>query len=293
MNSALHLLIISHVQPGGEWIATYRLLNDLKQFHLVERIYLLGLSYQSSFIDNAENLGIFDKIEHYKLSQTTKPFRFWKNLFYDIYRLRKLINGYKNKDHHIDHVLTTDYRAALALVGQPFNLIYSFHGIKSPLQLIGEDFNLRNLAQRILEQLVFLRAEKIITPSVTGRQKIKNLLGLFYRSNKIIICPQVIPEEYYRQTPIKQLKKFCLKYNLTAKKRVLYCGRIARFKGLENLIKGFQQYVIQDQQTQLVIAYPDNNIDTGIMKSLQQIINVKNIASKIRFIPNLNYILAL
>ena len=279
-----HLLVISHVQVGGEWIATYRLLNDLRQFQLVGKLSLLGLLNQSSLF--GENLRLFDQVEPYKLNQATKPFRYWKNLFYDVYRLRKLIGKYKNEDQHVDYVLTTDYRAALALVGLPFKLIYSFHGVKAPLKLSGKDFNLRNLTQRILEQIVFLRAEKIITPSETGNQKIKNLLGYFYRSNKVIICPQIIPKEYFIQNPVKQIKKFCSRYNLTAKKKVLYCGRIARFKGLENLIKGFQLYFAHDHQAQLILAYPQDNVDAEVMKCLQKIVATNNDA-QIKSLPDL------
>src|SRR3989344_3043187 len=227
-----NVLILSDIIEGGEWIATVRLLNALKKkggykFNLI--------GFKCNYKPHATP---FDEIVFLKRAKADKPLSFIKKLYKDFLNAKKHVLP-TLKSNRFDFVLCTDYLLAIALKSANFNtkIVYSFHGIKS--EIGNNDY--RQLITRMLEKFSLIMSDSIIVPSIHAKEFI--LKQTWPISKKIYVVPNIIPNEFFRKITRVEKVKFRRKYNLKSdEKIILYSGRIAKFKGLENLVKGFSKF---------------------------------------------------
>jgi len=285
--AAKNILILSYVHEGGEWIATQRLINEVKKLTKDYHFYLVGYTEEIR-----TNLNCFDKIVYVKKTKANPPFRFFKTMFIDICNVRYSIQKFYEEIGSIDYILATHYLMVFPvfLVNKvrEKKIIFLFHGTKSiPIKKLS-DIDYRNIVIKILERLSLLLTSYIVVPSLFAKKFVRNLINPFAHKKKFYVTPNSVPYEFLKNIPKKALLKFRNKNNIPKKaKIILYSGRITKYKGIENLVDAFIRFVKFYKNSYLIIAYPKSSSDMQIFNYLRKKIKENNISAKVKFFSDI------
>jgi glycosyltransferase involved in cell wall biosynthesis len=235
---------------------------------------------------------VFKKTTLLSFSSPRPPLRFFKQIIGDLTRARRAIKQLLVQVGPPDYVVVTHYLLAPAagsirqLKGKP--RVYYFHGLRS---LDAIKLARPSLKQRILsflERLALKQSTGIIVPSPSGAACVRRLLEKSAGKAKIYVVPHVLPPIFFSPIAPRQKPTLLKKLQLEEKeKMVLYCGRIAPRKGVENLMIGFATLMRRYPRLKLVIAAPAENIDQGLYNFLQQTIKYFSINERVKWIWDL------
>lgn len=284
----MNLIVISSQQSGGEWVAISRLLQALKKNRPEGHIYgILKGTYENIPVPQ-----VFDACQILPPVRTTPPLSFLKRWYGEFTLMRNAVRNELARHPQISYAVTTDYLSGLAVTsmrtGRKIFRIYSYHGIKSSLHMAGRDFNYREIVKKFLECLALLMNDVIITPAPEGIRQIKKIIGPFHNPKHIEIIPNIVPIDYFVNAHKSAIGKFRLNNNFPkSKKIILYCGRVAPYKGLEQLIRAYALLLRKRKALQLVIAYPSSGKDERILSFLKQEIISLQISQSVAFLPDL------
>ena len=284
----MNMLVLANTQTGGEWIATFRYLQDLKLRKPETQLHLISYCNDSATSKYQE---IFQTVQEIYPAFAYSPFSFAKKIIKDILQLRTEINK-KFRDLPIQQVYCANYLMVLAFYAIPslwnFPFTYAYHGRKSSIIRMVNDLNYREILTKILEFWALLVAQKIVTPANAGKLQITQQLGLLTQFKQIEIIPNVLPVEFYQKPDKEKLVRFAKKNGLTnSTKKILYCGRIAKHKGLESLMKAFTLLINQIPEVMLIFAYPSENVDKQVLEYILSEIKNNGLEKKVKFIKDL------
>jgi len=278
-----NILVLSEVQEGGEWISILRLIGATKNISDKYNFFLIAFSQEKTFADK-----LFDDVLLIKPASTSPPFSFIKKLFLDIFRAREELKRF-GINNDIDLIIVTNFLFILPLFTisklKRIKIIYLFQGIKSvPIKRL-KDLDYRQLTIKFLERLAMFLSDLIIAPSKEGADYVRSALSFLSSFKKIAVIPVSVPKEFFRK-PNPQIKN-SLKNKLglrESQKIILYSGRIAKFKGLENLVEGFADFQKVEPKAFLIFAHPAKNINFELLFKLKGRVKTGQLESKVKFI---------
>lgn len=248
----MKVLILSDIEAGGEWIATQTLIEKLIKKDERIKFYLIASSKKKNLLKES----LFEKIIYIRHKYYKKPFKYYRELFYQLIEGAKTIDKVC-KRQVFDYVITIDYILAISyLISQKkLNYIYYFHGIKNDYKIFSDTFNHYMILRKLLEILAWTMSKKIIIPSVQAKTYLINNYGLFLKKKTFMIVSNLIRNEFnnkYSQIEINQLKR---RFGIKNEKIILYSGRLALNKGIRNLLYAFLKITNKYPEVILIIAY--------------------------------------
>ena len=275
-NTRRNILVLTEIHDGGEWIAVKRLIRAVHQYSSSFcKFSLLG-------IGNSKNPGLnFIKQKALvRYSYAKKPFSFIKKLVKDISNIRAGIQKVGGILHP-SHILITNFLMVPALLFSSLKnkgYIYYFSGVKTPWNKNYLQLSYRQVIVRFLETLALLFSSAILIPSKCAASHAGRLLGIWASRKIYIVVPNYVPSEFFTN-------------NVKGRKSnkpyiILYSGRIAKFKGLENLLDAFSLFNKVNGDTLLFLAYPSSNIDREVFRALKQKVAGQKLQGSVRFIPD-------
>ena len=280
----MNILVLSEVTSGGEWMATLNLIKSIKSFYPNINFLLIGIGSDTEYYSEF----LYHKI--IKRAQASPPLSFLKKIIRDLVNIVREIKNL-NSYYRIDIIYSTNFLLSFAvyrfLTRKGYPHIYAFHGQKSVLRL-QDDFSYRQVIIKFLERLSFFSPNIIVTPSPVGVQKIQTLLSIFSNYIDIQVIPNCIDLKFYKS--ISSIKLEALRQLLGIpiyQKTVMYIGRIARYKGLVELLKGFQIFSERNERITLIIVYPAINADPHILNYLLDFVFKYKLEKHVRFIPDI------
>lgn len=244
----MNILLLADVNTAGEWAAQENFIKEFKKKYKNIN-FLLITPFPLSF--SLFNKKLFKQIYYLKIKNHKKPFRQYKKLLIFIYEGYRLIKKIK-KNNKIDKVIISHYLFFLSyiLAFKNKNYIFLFHGIKNNYLIFKDTWNHYLIFLKILENLSWILARKIIIPAKQSFFTIKKhvFLPLLIKNKKFIKINNLIDEIYFYK------QKTIIRKNI-----ILYCGRLAIKKGVENLIQAFLAISEKFKKWRLVICYPRTN----------------------------------
>lgn len=243
------ILILTEKIEGGEWIATKRLTSAVSKYFPDFKFYFLSFGQDVKHADDSGFLG------------------FLRAFISDFKTARKTLEDKIKTIGTINYLISTNYVFLLASLWvkniKNIKKIYYFHGFKSrPIK------NHRQIFIRFMEWLALRQSDYIIAV-----YKFDWPFGSF---KKIYLLPNSAPDSFYKLDIKNKGKK-------SNQKTILYSGRIALHKGLENLIESFNLYSKKQKNTRLVLCYPQSSADKKLLKTLK-----KQAKSSVSFITDLD-----
>lgn len=237
----MKILILSDIEAGGEWIATQTLIEKLRKNNKRLEFYIITSSKNKYLLKES----LFEKIFFSESKHFNKPFKYYRQLFYRISFGKKIVS-YIFKRYEFDHVIATNYILAISyLISQKnSNYIYFFHGIRNNYKIFSDTFNHFMIFQKLLEILTWAVSKKFIIPSINARNILIEHSFSVLKNKTFVVFPNLIRDEFKSDLKIRN------------KKTILYSGRLAPNKGIENLINAFLLMEKKDPKVVLVIAYP-------------------------------------
>jgi len=282
-----NILVLSYVHEGGEWFATQSLIKQSKK--LVNKLYFYLIGFTDGYKTDSRS---FEKIVYVRSQPTKHPFKYFKKMLIGVWNIGKEISKLTMDIGKFDYILVTHYFMVfpIFLVRKLKNsrLIFFFHGTKSlPLNHLTW-IKIGPIVISLLERLSLILSPVIIVPSLWAKKYVRSLINSFDKEKKIFIIPNEISPEFSKMFPQKSISYFrkTLKIDIN-KKIILYCGRIAPYKGLDNLLEAFSKFTQINKDVVLVIAYPQKSIDKALYRRLRGNIRDKGINSKVKFVANL------
>ena len=258
---------MSDVEAGGEWIATQTLIEKLKKKDERLKFYLITPSKNKYLLKES----LFKKTIYIRHKYYKKPFKYYRELFYQLSSGKKAIS-HIYKQYKFDCIISTDYILTISyLISQKkLNYIYYFHGIRNNYKIFSDTFNHFMIFQKLLEILAWTMSKKLIIPSINARNVLIEHSFSLFKKKAPIVLPNLIRDEFKKnlKTHDKQI--------------VLYSGRLAPNKGVENLINAFLLIIKKYPKVVLVIVYPGKP-EIEFLKKIKKIIEKK---PKIIFINN-------
>jgi glycosyltransferase involved in cell wall biosynthesis len=276
------ILVLSELIPGGEWIATSRLVDAVKKTHRGFRFSLLAFGNKRTYgLDN------FEKKILIKRSKTKKHPVFFRNLINDFLLVRTNLLEIQKKEK-IDFILGTNFLmvlSAITIPSQNTKVIFFFHGIKSTLFRRISDINRRQLILKVLEWLSLILPNATIVPSDFAKKYVLDVTAGFLNKKDVFVVPNFVPEIFFNPPTQKQTKTLRARLDATENDKLLfYSGRIAKFKGLENLIKAFIGLKKRNGQRMLILASPSEGVDAGIFRKIKRVVSGERIHSRVKFL---------
>lgn len=240
------LLVLTENVEGGEWIATKRLTGAVSKFFPEFKFTFLAFGKD---IKHADDFGFLGFLRAFILDYKT---------------VKQTLEEKIETTGVIDYLITTNYVFLLASLRvkklNSVKKIFYFHGFKSrPIK------NHRHLIIRFIEWLSLLQSDYIITVC-----KFNWPFGLL---KKVYIVPNSVPDDFYEEH-IKTKED---------QKTILYSGRVAAHKGLENLIESFNMYSKKHKNTRLVLCYPKSSADRELLQILKNYVQEFRLGKKIFF----------
>jgi glycosyltransferase involved in cell wall biosynthesis len=283
-----NILFLSKIQDGGEWIAISRLAKTLKnELKNKTELSILAFTDKNSPIANDK----FDEKVTIKHASSNRPFSFVKKIFYDLnnarIEIKKLINN-----SEFDFYLVNYYPMMISLLTTSGinrkKVYFQFHGDHAVPIFSKDGLNYQNIIKRIMENISLQIAKNFIVPSEEAGKHLKSRILFLKSSKKIFILPNIVPEVFFQQPSKYQLTRFRKKYQIPPRCNLItYSGRIALYKGLQNLIKAFNKYSIKENNVCLVLAHPKHGTETVIYVKLKKFIHTHNLSNKVFFIQDM------
>lgn len=282
----LKILFVVSVAAGGEWQAVLNLVRAVKKFTPLVSFVLIGFGQKPP-----KGVYPFDKTFFIRQAVCRPPFSFFRKLWKDLFSLRQAIQNV-HRLYSPDIILVTHYLVIFSLLTLSLHMtrksIFLFHGIKGALRLEGKERNYRELCVLILERAGLLLNSAIITPSHTGKLLIRSMLGVFGKKKNIYIVPNCYEKIFLNALPgYSNVNRFSIRKN-PSQHIILYCGRVAKYKGLERLLDAFKIYAAQDDNAVLYIVAPSRNVDDGVFCSLQTKMQDEQIKRKVVFLYDIS-----
>lgn len=278
------ILLLSYTHEGGEWIATSRLISAFKDAYPNYEFYLLF--FDNNNIEDLVNFKQKFFIQHAKVNGS---FNFSRTLLKEFSIVRKEIVKISEKVK-FDFIISTHYLmflSAKSIIPKGNGAFFLFHGIKTNLDKKFTDLDHRQILLKLLESLALFFANIIIVPSNSAKGFILKTLWKFGNEKKIYIIPNFVPKEFFARIPAQKVRALRKEMGIPLNaKIVLYSGRIAKFKGLENLINAFAKFSTTHKNTFLIIAYPVLGVDKCLLDKLKERISYYNINKIIKFVSN-------
>lgn len=281
----INILILSYVHKGGEWIAITRLANALNK-NQGRKIQFSNISFVENY---REKYTIFKKQILIPRSKARRPLSFIKKLFLDFSKSRKAIIKFLEDGEDVV-ILATDF--LLFLASRSINSasikhrLFFFQGLRS--KLIENIFQLdyRQIILKSIERLALISSDIIIVPSSFARKYALRMLGPLGFLKKFQLIPIGINSVFF-QFSKKDKNKFRKKLGMKASNKViLYSGRIAKNKGIENLINAFRKYCESEYQSILLIVYPTASADLDVVKNISLLLKDPNLKNRVKFIKD-------
>lgn len=279
-----NILLLSYAHPGGEWMATTRLLEGVKK-RLGKKITFTTISFTDGY---KERFPFFEKQILIPHAKAKKPLSFIKTLFLDFKNARQAILEINSDLRNISYILVTHYLFLPQILSLRFlerkKVFFYFHGLKSG---IFRSLDFRQIIIRVLEILSLIASNIIITPSLAAQGYVSSLLGPISRFKSFVLIPNSVSNEFFKKPSKKDLYILRKKIKVNEKQKIiLYSGRIAKNKGLENLIAAFGKILLTQRSAVLVIAFPSSNKDDQLFEALQEKINKAKLKNHVKFIPD-------
>lgn len=280
-------MVLSFVHEGGEWIATKRLLARASSLTKSLRFFLVA--YQEGY---RQDVDFFKKVIYVHAANPNRPFWFFKKLIIDLINIKKAIQKLIKEANAIDCILVTHYLMVFpvffikGLRGK--RLIFFFHGTKgTPVKRLSE-IDYRKIVIGILERLALMVSTSIIVPSLYAKRFVRSLIFPLSKKGRFYIVPNCASSEFYETISQSSLTKFKQLLKIPeGTKVILSSGRIAKYKGLENLVEAFIKYSKLEKSAVLVFAYPQESSDRKLYDFLKAKIRLHGVESKVMFIKNL------
>ena len=283
-----HILVLSHVHEGGEWIATSRLIVAIQKSLKSPQFSLVGL------IDNyiPERPPEFQQATYISSGHTNPPLSYYKNLLLNIINIRAAIHKTLMTEKDIDCFFCTNFLMILCCLGmgktRKIPMLFYFHGIQSIPFVSYKNINHREIATKILERIAFLCSTVIIVPAKSAIQQVRSALSIIGQYKKIYIIPNAAPSSYFKGPNRTSLNTFKNKYGIRKKSKIiLYSGRMSVRKGLENLLTSISMLLPSENRLMAVFAYPETSCDDQLLQSLRQRAQQLGIARQTLFIGGL------
>lgn len=255
----MKILILTSVEPGGEWIATQTLVEELKKLDRSIKFYLVAPVFNKNLIKKS----LFTDIGIVRKNTFDKPFKYYRQFLSELLSGAKVIDEvYRN--NQIDKVIVTNHALGLSYILSQKNVsyLYSFHNVKNNFKIFSETFNHFLILQKIVEVIVWTMAKKIIIPAQMARRVIVDHSGFLTKNKEFVFVPNLIRHEFQVAYSEDQLEKFRLKYGLVNKNIILYSGRLVRQKGVENLINAFNE--IRRRYKNIVLLIASNDLESEL-----------------------------
>lgn len=280
--TSLKILLVAYVTTGGEWSAVLNLVRAVKKFTPHVSFALIGFGQEPP-----QEGYPFVKTLFIRQADCLPPFSFFRKLWKDFFRLRQAIKSV-SRSYSPDYILVTHYLASLSLLSFSLRMtiksFFLFHGTKGALRLEGRERNYREFCVLILERLALLLNNSVITPSYAGELLIRSMLGIFGKKKNIYIVPNCYEDIFLNaHTDNSSIDRFSIRKK-SSQHTILYCGRIAKYKGLERLLDAFKIYAALDGNVVLYIVAPSGNPDDQVLYSLQTKMRDEQINNKVFFL---------
>lgn len=244
----MNIVFITETCGGGHWKASLEAIQRLKSTNKKIAVELIAFEPSPS----VQELGLFDTTHICHRSNLRPPFHVWRQIYFDtasvISALKKIT---KNKNVII--LCTTPFGAyAARMIGVP--AVYWFHGWRS-CYLVGDNNNWKEMTLFIWEKVAMRLSRIILVPAEESKIILRKVLG---DKPQIRVVRNLIQKEFFQQVSSKEIDKFRNNYHISKTTRIVsYVGRIAPYKGIEELVDAYVQDT-QDNNSVLVLAFPEN-----------------------------------
>lgn len=282
----MKILVLADIEASGEWIATQSVLSEMKKTTPSIRLYLVAYGKNTLFLNKA----LFHDIKSITKPTIDPPFKYYRQLILEIINGIKAIFSMTKKWKKFDLIITTNYSLFLpAKLALPFcHSIFFFHGVRHDYDINFRSFNFYMFLRKSLETFGWLIADVITIPSKPAGLLLKKRLGPLSDHKQIVKLPNPVATPFQKKYSQKQLKDFRERYSIPKNKKIIvYAGRIAEKKGLENLIRSFVLLNKTNPETLLVFAHPSFDISTQVIKTIKHIIKKNKLGSSVFFIKDL------
>lgn len=285
----LKLLVASDTLPGGEWIATKRLLQAINKSSKSEfKITVVTSDVKGIGTKDLEA----EKIVLVKKHMVNKPFSFLKKIISDLNNVTAALKKL-SKSHSFDIYITTSYLYTIPLfLSNKINrnkIYLYFHGEHTVSIFSKDGFNYQNIIRRCLETFSLLFSKKIIVPSYEAKDYLSHRLKFIIHFKKIILLPNIVPDAFFQKPKQTDVINFREKYNLSTNKHfVTYSGRITFYKGLENLVRAIEKFHKKYNDYFLIIAYPSGSVEPQVLTNIQRFLTISKSETNVIFISDLN-----
>ncbi|MFZ6035463.1 MAG: glycosyltransferase family 4 protein [Patescibacteria group bacterium] len=238
----MNILILSDTTAGGEWIATQTLIKKLKKTDKSLRFFLISAAKDIDLLDES----LFEEIICLSAKPGRRPFKRYRGFFNLVKSGADSINRVYER-YGIDQVVATNYILACSLLAtfRKNDFIYYFHGIRNNYKIFSETFDHYLIFQKLLEIFAWKVAKKLVIPSPYAKDVLIGHSLSFLKNKGVIILPNLVRDEFknaYRDTE--------------GKKIILYSGRLAKDKGVENLFDAYVRASMKKPGLSLTVAYP-------------------------------------
>lgn len=280
-----NILVLTELVQGGELSATVTMVETLLDSY---NLKMFLIAFGNNFTDKTL---LFDHVVIMQHSNKNKPMSFLKNIFIDFKNTYNQINSLSSKTK-IDIVITTNYlmmlAAAICLRKIYVKRVFYFHGIKHTPFVTFFTLDYRQKLITLLEKIALLTSSLIVVPSAYSKDYINKFVHPFIVKN-IQVVPNLISESFFSKHTTTDINKYRKRLGLLVSEDIiLYSGRIVPYKGLENLIEGFNILLKDKKNTRLVLAYPSKSSDKHLIDGINTKICKLNINKYVFQIKDLN-----
>lgn len=238
----MNILILSDTTAGGEWIATQTLIKKLKKTDKSLRFFLISAAKDTDLLDKF----LFEEMICLSAKPGRRPFKRYRGFFNLVKSGADSINRIYER-YGIDQIVATNYVLACSFLTtfRKNGFIYYFHGIRNNYKVFSETFDHYLIFQKLLEIFTWKIAKKLVLPSTYVKNALVDHSLSILKNKKAIILPNLVRDEFksaYRDAG--------------GKKIILYSGRLAKDKGIENLFDAYARVSMKKPDLSLTVAYP-------------------------------------
>ena len=282
----MNILILSDIETAGEWLATQSMLSEIKKKSGC-KFFLLAYGQKTLHLHR----NLFEEsilIDHAPLAP---PISYYRQIILELKQgATQLIRIGKTAGKFSAIITTSEYSLFLpTLIVFPFvKKIFYLHGLKHHFKIDFNHFNLHLLLIKFLERLTWFLSDYIVVPSAFAKKVLKRELVLFYFLKKIYVIPNLVPDYFLKRLPRSNLMEFKKKLGLRSfTQLILYCGRIDKIKGIDNLIVAFSLLKKKLSDSALIISYTKLKQDKNLLNKLRNQVGNYQLKNSIFLISDL------
>lgn len=266
-----HVLVLADIHEGGEWISAMRLMESVYREsggHVV--FSLVGFVYKfrpkTTYLRSAEFVSRSHRIGR---------FSFLVNVFLDFQNARFVAKRVMNRHQEIRIFWTTDFLMALVVFSitlrRQKTIIFRFQGLRSALIKDITDVNYRQILLKILERLALFISDFIVVPAWNVQKYVYSMLRILGSRKRFYIVHNCASQEFYETLQREDFDRFRDRFDIDKRMKViLYSGRIARYKGINNLLEAFSVFYESHRDSILIFAYPTSSAEEDILRNTKK-----------------------